>query len=324
MGIETLIVFIAMILVSAVAAGVLLKTVGALQQRSLAVGNEARTRISAGLDIVQVTGIANLTTFTSNQIEVLFRLQPGSYDISMETTSFTFNSYERFYTARMMSRSMEAYRYTDIRSSSNTSRVFLDNETWVEVVNLDFDETDTENEYVSLTYNVSGDQDGLRFRFSSDVGDIIVLLQNENGTAVDIEDDSGVNVQELPIIDYREHSLFGQAYGFITLNGTLNDGPDINISENNLTFRIETDIDKCNWNKVPTNHRFCTVAKVGDSDNIAEQGELLALRYKLDSSSSINKDTNFDLSFIPKGGRIVELLVYSPEVFSRRVLRLWP
>ena len=68
MGIETLIIFIAMIIVAAIAAGVLLRTQGVLQQKSLAVANEARERVVTGLEIISITANIDACTPSSRII----------------------------------------------------------------------------------------------------------------------------------------------------------------------------------------------------------------------------------------------------------------
>ncbi len=53
-GIGTLIIFIAMILVAAVAAGVLIQTASSLQSKSLDVGRQSQEKITTDIDVVQV------------------------------------------------------------------------------------------------------------------------------------------------------------------------------------------------------------------------------------------------------------------------------
>jgi archaeal flagellin FlaB len=91
MGVGTLIIFIAMLLVAAVAAGVLIQTAGSLQEKSLATGQQARSQISTNARVIEVSGTdgrtGNLTDF-----QEIVKLSPGSDPIKLDQIIFTFNT----------------------------------------------------------------------------------------------------------------------------------------------------------------------------------------------------------------------------------------
>jgi flagellin-like protein len=91
MGVGTLIIFIAMLLVAAVAAGVLIQTAGSLQQRALQTGDASQSEISTNARIIEVSATngssGNLTDF-----DMQVKLSPGSDPIKLDEVIFTLNT----------------------------------------------------------------------------------------------------------------------------------------------------------------------------------------------------------------------------------------
>ena len=87
-GIGTLIVFIAMVLVAAIAAAVLINTAGLLQQRAQATGKEATEQTSTGLNVVSASGKVYDDTSGDNDavysVNITVKLRPGSLNIDLK------------------------------------------------------------------------------------------------------------------------------------------------------------------------------------------------------------------------------------------------
>jgi flagellin FlaB len=85
-GIGTLIVFIAMILVAAVAASVIIQTAENLQQRANAVGKQTIRDVSSGLQVIEVTGYTDVNKTKIQYLAIAISPRAGSLDIDLNRT----------------------------------------------------------------------------------------------------------------------------------------------------------------------------------------------------------------------------------------------
>lgn len=89
-GIGTLIIFIALVLVAAVAAGVLINTAGFLQASAESTGTDAQSQVSNQIDIVSATGAVE-----GREIETLglvVKKSPGSDPIDLSDATIQYTS----------------------------------------------------------------------------------------------------------------------------------------------------------------------------------------------------------------------------------------
>jgi flagellin FlaB len=93
-GIGTLIVFIAMVLVAAIAAGVLVNTAGFLQATAQDAGQESVNKVTNRVDVVSTHGIVTDVgnDLTVDSLNLTVRLAAGSGSVSLEDTTIKYVS----------------------------------------------------------------------------------------------------------------------------------------------------------------------------------------------------------------------------------------
>ncbi|MFW6320629.1 MAG: archaellin/type IV pilin N-terminal domain-containing protein, partial [Halohasta sp.] len=85
-GIGTLIVFIAMVLVAAIAAGVLINTAGLLQSQAESTGDESSEQVSDRVQVVNTVGYAN-ESGNITDLNVSVRRTAGADDIDLNKST---------------------------------------------------------------------------------------------------------------------------------------------------------------------------------------------------------------------------------------------
>ena len=101
MGIGTLIIFIAIVLVAAVAATVLITTSSTMQKRAYETSKKTLHQVSTNMDIISVTGVStnqtNLTgathvTDTLHEVSLTIRLSPGADNVDLRRTVLAYGT----------------------------------------------------------------------------------------------------------------------------------------------------------------------------------------------------------------------------------------
>jgi flagellin-like protein len=90
-GIGTLIIFIAMVLVAAIAAGVLIQTASSLQNKALVTGEQSKGQISTHLEVISLSASDGNNHVLNNFTQVV-KLSPGSENIKLDELVITFDT----------------------------------------------------------------------------------------------------------------------------------------------------------------------------------------------------------------------------------------
>jgi flagellin-like protein len=91
-GIGTLIIFIALVLVAAVAAGVLVNTAGELQSRASDTGDDAQAQVSNQIDVVSATGDVDTANDDVDTVTLVVKKSPGSDPIDLTAATIEYTS----------------------------------------------------------------------------------------------------------------------------------------------------------------------------------------------------------------------------------------
>ena len=120
-GIGTLIIFIAMVLVAAVAAAVLIQTSGVLQQKAQQTGKEATAEVSSNLKIVSVNGTVTATSIQTLYVVVELSAGGADVDMSQATVKYIDNNSNTKLSWSTTVTSGSTFGYSEQRAISGTA-----------------------------------------------------------------------------------------------------------------------------------------------------------------------------------------------------------
>lgn len=302
MGIGTLIIFIATILVAAVAAAVLISTSNVLQQRSLLVGQEARKGITDGIEVISIMTASDAIQETFNDFEILVRLSPGSDALQMRKFSLQYTA-PTFDEAAVLA-------YAD--DETITQLGAIDDTSWVDVYDMD---DDGRMDKVILLTDADGTNEALQFNLSKDG------LTNNISLGVDLSN-AGTNNVSIEL-DWAGIVAGEDFYGVVAVNGetTTNDEIDAAV---NVTVRQFAPVGACSPDVLPPETYYCYKVVNGNDDYVLNSGERFKIYYRLKQEHELGVGQDFGFIFTTEKGRLSEARARTTDVVTSTRTKLWP
>ncbi len=304
MGVSTLIIFITAILVAAVAASVIVRTVGILHERAFTVGTDVRDRLVTVLDVISVSSFNNVTEESVYGLNMLVRTRAGSFAYELSTAGLVFTSDSGTRTARLQHTENEDLDF-EIAS--------VNNESTVNVQDMDDDRLPE-----TVRLHTSSDYDSLEFFFTRE--EVYAHADLEaNVSEADAGDPVNVTVEDSPIIG--ENGLW---YGFITTEGSTEESDSLSSPDVNITVTRYPQRDFCNLDMLKPETSFCYETELGSGDTAVSRGEIYRIYYRLLPENYLETDEDFEIQFIPERGDVSSVTGRVPDSLQRDSGQIWP
>ena len=312
MGIGTLIIFIATILVAAVAAGVLISTSGVLQQRALMTGEEARQKITDSIEATSIVAYGDRDEESLNNFEVIVRLDAGSDPLQMKGFGLSFIGPRQYANARLA--------HPSLNDPAEDPNGFLENITAEELTTDEIDIRDLTGdglgERLSVYDRGEGEDDALLFNLSDYDAEYALVELNADITE-GIE--RRLRVKDEPIIGQD-----GEYYGFININANVTTESTIDLNGNNYAKLSWYYLHECDFDVIRPEESFCYVVMHGEDRTVLDKGETFMIKYKLSDYNALGISEHFEFIFQTERGRERRYQGRTPDVVTTPRVPLWP
>lgn len=332
MAIETMIIFIAIVLIGAVTAGLLIRTSGTMQQRAISVSDEARERMITGIDVINMVANSDTDEQTINEFEFLVRLKAGSYPVQIKDLNLLFTTSTYTESATLSHYSVESlFEPIDISNIYNGTNSSF---TWSTIPNIEVENSKdlvNNEEKIFLFVNESGNEEiwvNLSYASYNLDQSLKMLNYDVEGTTfkVNLENDLGnitgtgklIEINNAPI----KHPVSGNVYGYITIKGNaIHNNSLVGLDAKVTQFQTDNE---CEFNNLIPNTKFCIITRNGkNQDTKMEKGELYSIKFKVKEQQVISPEELIEIKLIPKGGSIETISVVTPAVFVLQTTTLW-
>ena len=304
MGVSTLIIFITAILVAAVAASVVVRTVGVLQERAFAVGTEVRDRLVTALDIISVTAYNNVSAQRVYGLTMLVRTRAGSYAYDLNGMGLIFTASSGSFTAKLQHTENE-----DLDITLPT----MDNVTFISLPDMDEDRLP---EQVRLFTSDANDM--LQFSFSR-FNEIAYADLGANLSEASPGNPVIINVTDVPIIGET-----GRWFGFIHAEGSTESPTSISANDVEITITRYPRRDFCSFETLVPETAFCFDVQLGLGDTAISRGEIYRFYYRFRPQNAMRTDESFEVKFIPEKGDVTSIVGKTPDSLRRDSGEIWP
>jgi len=299
MGVGTLIIFIAMLLVAAVAAGVLIQTAGSLQERALSTGGQATSQISTNAETIEVSATdgrgGNLTEFRQ-----YMKLSPGSEAIKLDQVIFTFNTKDGTGTFK--------YRGKDSICEKNNNNGY-------NTLNVEEIDTDVTNAVNSYALAEDLDDDGLTdYIYVLNLSALMLNLSANGSIPINLDSGNISLVGSNVVASGAVASIGSTTYATIDLNATI---AVANTIPANGTFTVTP-------YRLGEGYFSVVYEQKGTNwvNGNLQRGDVIRLCYE--SPRRVFEDEEIRLNFIPKIGTSTLTQFVTPDVISTERVYLYP
>ena len=165
-GIGTLIVFIALVLVAAIAAGVLINTAGFLQTQAEQTGQDSTSQVANNINVIGEVGDVNTASDGINITRLTVQRSPGSDDVDLTELSIQYvgdNGFANYIYNGTAQAGDNGYHVSVITAASDSDAVMTDDSDRYQII-IPFDDT------ITGIDDVNGESNATVSDISSDLG----------------------------------------------------------------------------------------------------------------------------------------------------------